>query len=61
MLQDCFTALSGAAQNGYVDIVQMLVDYGVAVDLRSRVTFYKSMGEVYGIYPTGDREENTAL
>ena len=34
-------ALIEAACDGRVDIVQKLVDYGAAVNLRNRVTFYK--------------------
>ena len=32
------TALYWAADGGYANIVQMLVDYGAAVDIRTKVT-----------------------
>ena len=40
VLQGGYTALIWAAGEGYVDIVQTLLDHGAAVDLRNKVTLY---------------------
>ena len=37
-IQSGLTALYWAARKGYVNIVQMLINYGAAVDIRTKVT-----------------------
>ena len=42
MLQNDETALHWAALEGHVEVVKMLVKYGVAVDVRDEVHVYNS-------------------
>ena len=45
MLQDGFTALHNAALSGEVEVINLLVKHGAAVDIRNEVVSY-----LYGVW-----------